>query len=252
MTISVRGLRFVRPGFELRVPAFDGREAELTAVVGPNGAGKTTFLKCLSGLWHPAEGDIRADGTPISALGEADRARRLAFVPQEHTAAFNFSVLDFVLMGRAAYLPLFGAPSASDRSAAAEALAYVGFEKFASRSLFDLSSGERRMILIARALAQNAGVLILDEPTTFLDPRRETEVMDLLARLAAEQRKTVVVTLHDLDLAVRYAARIVFLKDGRIVAEGRPDDVLTEDLLRSVFEIPMRIIDHEGRRFIVR
>jgi iron complex transport system ATP-binding protein len=252
MNITVRNLRFSRPGFELRVPAFDGRDAEITAVVGPNGAGKTTFLKCLCGLWRPAEGEIRIDGSRLETLGEADRARRLAFVPQEHAAAFNFSVLDFVLMGRAAYLPLFGAPSASDRAAARDALAYVGFESFAARPLFDLSSGERRLVLIARALAQKAEVLVLDEPTTFLDPRRETEVMDLIGRLASKQRKTIVVTLHNLDLAVRYAARIVFLKDGRIVAEGRPDKILTEELLRQVYEIPMRIIDYEGRRFIVR
>lgn len=252
MNLSVRGLRFRRTGFELHVPSFEARASELIAVVGPNGAGKTTFLKCLSGIWRPAEGDVRVDGRPLRDLSEAERARRLAFVPQEHAAAFNFSVLDFVLMGRAAGLSLFGAPSASDRAAAADALAYVGFEQFAGRPLFDLSSGERRMVLIARALAQKAGVLVLDEPTTFLDPRRETEVMDLLGRLVAEQRKSVVVTLHNLDLAVRCAARIVFLKNGRIIAEGRPDDVLTEGLLRDVYEIPMRIIVHDGRRFIVR
>ncbi|MHB8055999.1 MAG: ABC transporter ATP-binding protein [Candidatus Aminicenantales bacterium] len=252
MNITVRNLRFARPGFELRVPAFDGRPTEITAVVGPNGAGKTTFLKCLSGLWRPAEGEIRVDGAGLDTLGEADRARRLAFVPQEHAASFNFSVLDFVLMGRAAYLPLFGAPSAADRAVAAEALAYVGFERFADRPLFDLSSGERRLVLIARALAQKAGVLVLDEPTTFLDPRHEAGIMELIGRLAAEQRKTVIVTLHNLDLAVRYAAWIVFLKDGRIVAEGRPNEILSEDLLRQVYEIPMQIIDHGGRRFIVK
>jgi len=252
MNITVRNLRYARPGFELLVPAFEAAAAAITAIVGPNGAGKTTFLKCLSGLWRPAEGRILVDGADLGALGDSERARRLAFVPQEHSASFNFSVLDFVLMGRAAYLPLFGAPTAADRAVAEEALAYVGFGHPASRPMFQLSSGERRLVLIGRALAQKADILVLDEPTTFLDPRRETEIMELARRLSAEQGKTIVVTLHDLDLAVRYAGRIVFLKNGRIVADGRPDDIVTTDLLRQVYEIPMDIIDHAGRRFIVK
>jgi len=252
MSVSARNLRYARPGFELRVPTFDAADAAITAIVGPNGAGKTTLLKCLSGLWQTAEGTIHVAGTEIGRLTDAERARRLAFVPQEHAAAFNFSVLDFVLMGRTAYLPLFGAPSPADRAIAAEALAYVGFGRPSDRPVFDLSSGERRLVLIARALAQQAGILVLDEPTTFLDPRHETEVMELARRLAEEQGKTVVVTLHNLDLAVRHAGRIVFLKEGRVIADGPPSDILSEDLLRRVYDIPMQIIDHGGRRFIVK
>ncbi|MCX6565483.1 MAG: iron chelate uptake ABC transporter family permease subunit [Candidatus Aminicenantes bacterium] len=252
MNITVRNLRYARPGFELLVPAFDVAAADITSIVGPNGAGKTTFLKCLSGLWRPAEGRIRIDGSDLDALGDSERARRLAFVPQEHSAAFNFSVLEFVLMGRTARLPLFGAPSAGDRAAAEEALAYVGFPHPAARPMFQLSSGERRLVLIARALAQEADILVLDEPTTFLDPRHETGIMELIRRLSAEQGKTIIVTLHDLNLAIRYSGRIVFLKDGRIVADGRPDDILTRELLRRVYEIPMDIVDHDGRRFIVK
>lgn len=252
MSVSVRNLRCLRPGFELRVPSFEAAAAEITAVVGPNGAGKTTFLKCLSGLRPYAEGTVEIDGTDLRSLTDAERARRLAFVPQEHSAAFNFSVLDFVLMGRTAYLPLFGAPSETDRTIAAEALSYAGFTRPADRPVFDLSSGERRLVLIARALAQKAPVLVLDEPTTFLDPRHETGVMDLARRLADEQKKTVIVTLHNLDLAVRHSGRIVFLKDGVVVADGPPDEILSTDLLFRVYEIPMQILDHGGRRFIVK
>ena len=252
MNVSVRNLRYARPGFELLVPAFDGAAGDITAIVGPNGAGKTTFLKCLCGLWRPAEGRILIDGADLGTLGDSERARRLAFVPQEYSASFNFSVLDFVLMGRVAYLPLFGAPSTGDRSIAEEALAYVGFGHPPSRPMFQLSSGERRLVLIARALAQKADILVLDEPTTFLDPRHETGIMELARRLSVEQGKTIIVTLHDLTLAVRYSGRIVFLKDGRIVADGRPDDILTRELLRRVYEIPMDIIDQNGRRFIVK
>jgi len=252
MSVVVRNLLYVRPGFDLRIPSFAAAAAQITAIVGPNGAGKTTFLKCLSGLWRFSEGTVEIAGANLRSLTDAERARRLAFVPQEHTAAFNFSVLEFVLMGRTAYLPLFAAPAAADRTIAAEALDYVGFARSPDRPVFDLSSGERRLVLIARALAQQADVLVLDEPTTFLDPRHETGVMELARRLAEEQHKTVIVTLHNLDLAVRHAGRIVFLKEGRVVADGPPADILSEDLLHRVYDIPMQILDHGGRRFIVK
>jgi iron complex transport system ATP-binding protein len=155
-------------------------------------------------------------------------------------------------MGRTAYLPLFGAPSSEDRAIAAESLDYVGFRKPSSQPVFDLSSGERRLVLIARALAQQAEILVLDEPTTFLDPRHETGVMDLVRRLADEQKKTVILTLHNLDLAVRHSGRMVFLKEGLVIADGPPAGILSEELLQTVYEIPMRIIEHEGRRFVVK
>jgi len=252
MNLGAQDLRFSQPGFELRVPSFAAAAGEITAIVGPNGAGKTTLLKCLSGLWRPSGGRIFLDGEDAAALRDSARARRLAFVPQEQAATFNFTVLEFVLMGRAAALSLFASPSTADRTIAEESLAYVGFRHPSSRPLFRLSSGERRLVLIARALAQKADVLILDEPTTFLDPRRETEVMKLIGRLASGEGKTIVVTLHDLDTAVHYAGRMVFLKDGRVVADGRTEEILSADLLRRVYDIPMDIIEHAGRRFIVK
>jgi iron complex transport system ATP-binding protein len=252
MSIQVRGLRYRRRNFELWIPEFDFAPSKITAIVGPNGAGKTTFLKCLSALLPPSEGTIRVEGRDLRSLGETDRARRMAFVPQEQTAAFNFDVLDFVLMGRTAYLPLFGTPSARDRALAEESLAFVDFAHQADRPTLQLSSGERRLVLIARALAQQTDILVLDEPTTFLDPRHETEIMELTRRLAVEQKKTILVTLHNLDMAVRYADRLVFMKDGRIVAHGRPDEILTEELLLQVYDIPMQILRHDGRFFIVK
>jgi iron complex transport system ATP-binding protein len=252
MSIQVRDLRYRRGNFELYVPDLEFATSKITAIVGPNGAGKTTFLKCLSALLPPSEGTIRVDGLDLRSLSESARARRLAFVPQEHTAAFNYSVRDFVLMGRAAYLPLFGTPSARDLAVADEALAFVGFSQPIDRPSFHLSSGERRLVLIARALAQRTDILVLDEPTTFLDPRHETEVMKITRRLAIEHKKTILVTLHDLDMAVRYADTLVFMKEGRIVAHGRPDEILSEDILQQVYEIPMKIISHAGRRFIVK
>ncbi|MBM3294278.1 MAG: ABC transporter ATP-binding protein [Candidatus Aminicenantes bacterium] len=252
MSLRVRNLVFRYRAFELRVGGLAFEESRLTVIVGPNGAGKTTFLKCLAGLLPVPKGAIDLDGRDLVSLGEPERARRLAFVPQEHGAAFNYSVLDFVLMGRTAHLPLFASPSAEDVRIAEEALSFVGFSAYASRPHFQLSSGERRMVLIARALAQQTDLLVLDEPTTFLDPRHEAEVMDLARKLAAERRKTVVMTLHNLDLAVRSADEMVFMKNGRVVSSGRPEDVLTENLLTRVYDFPMTLFRLEGRTFVLR
>ena len=241
MSIAVRDLVVAYPGFELRIPVLDVGGAAVTTIVGPNGAGKTT-----------PRGAVRVDGSDLSALPSAERARRLAFVPQEHGSAFNFAIRDFVLMGRTAYVPLFSTPSEADIDAAREALDYVGLARYADRPYTQLSSGERRLALIARALAQRSDVLVLDEPTTFLDPRHETEVLELVRRLAVEKRKTVLVTLHNLDMAVRYSDALVFLKAGRIVAAGPPAEVLTEKLLESVYEIRMDILEHRGLTFVVK
>ncbi len=252
MSFRVRELVFHRPGFTLRIPSLDIAEGRMTAVVGPNGAGKTTFLKCLAGLLPVPRGSVFLGGKDLASLGTGERSRRLTFVPQEHASAFNYLVRDFVLMGRAPYLGVFSVPSERDAGKAAEALAFVGLSSYANRPYHQMSSGERRLILIARALAQSTEILLMDEPTTFLDPRHETEIMALLGRLVAEQRKTVIVILHNLDMAVRYAAGLVFMKGGALAAQGRPEEILDEGLLRGVYEIPMHILRHGGRTFIVK
>jgi len=252
VSIRVRNLVFRRKDFLLRIPKLDFEEARLTAIVGPNGAGKTTLLKCLAGLLPFGPGTLFLNDKNLAFLSAAERARRMSFVPQEHSSAFNYSVLDFILMGRAPYLGIFSVPSEKDAARAVEALAFVGLPAALERPYIQLSSGERRLILIARALAQNTDILILDEPTTFLDPRHETEVMNLARQMVVEHGKTVLVTLHNLDMAARYADTLVFLKNGAVAAQGRPADILTEDLLLDLYEIPMHIIEHQGRVFIVK
>jgi iron complex transport system ATP-binding protein len=241
VNVRVHGLSFSYGGFALDVPALSIGEARVTALVGPNGAGKSTLLKCLAGVLRTSRGTVLAGG----------RARLVGYVPQEPAPTFNYAVLDFVLMGRAAFIPAFGTPSHGDLDAAHEALRYVGLDGFGPRPVLELSSGERRLALIARTLAQRPAVLLLDEPTTFLDPRHEVGVMELLDRLAAEGR-TVVVSLHALDMALKYADDIVVLKDGKPAAAGRPDDVLDEGLLGAVFGTPMRLREVDGRRVVLR
>jgi iron complex transport system ATP-binding protein len=252
MSVRIHNLSFRYRNFSLFVHDLQAESAKMTSIVGPNGAGKTTLLKCVSAILPTAKGSLFIDGRDIGAMPEDERARLLAYVPQEHSSAFNYSVLDFVLMGRAAYVSLFSTPSKTDIRMAQEALEYVGLGHYASRPCFQLSSGERRLVLIARALAQKSDVLILDEPTSFLDPKHESELMNLAKKLAGEKKKTLLVTLHNLDMAVKYSDVMVFMKNGSIIAQGKPDEILTEALLEKVYEIRMRIIRHDGLKFIVK
>jgi iron complex transport system ATP-binding protein len=250
--IRIENLAFSYPSFALRVSGLVLAEARVTAIVGPNGAGKSTFLKCLAAVIAPARGSVFVDGQDLAGLDGKSRARLVGYVPQEPAFVFNYTVLDFVLTGRAAYIPAFSSPARHDLDAAREALRFVGLAGFDERLFFELSSGERRLVLIARTLAQQPSVLLLDEPTTFLDPRHEKEVMELVRRLAVEMKKTVVITLHALDMAVKYSDDMVFMKGGRIVASGPPSDILDEDLLKSVYDIEMGILNVAGRQVIVR
>ena len=252
MKVRVEGLGHAYRSFALRIGALAFAEARVTAVVGPNGAGKSTLLKCLAAVFPPSRGTIFVDGRDLAGLAGKDRARLVGYVPQEPAFTFNFAVLDFVLTGRAAFIPVLSSPGRRDIEAAREALRIVGLPDFEDRPFFELSSGERRLVLIARTLAQRPEVLLLDEPTTFLDPRHEAEIMALVRRLAAEMGKTVVVTLHALDMAVKYADDMVFMKGGGVVASGPTGEVLSAALLRSVYDMEMGIVEAGGRRLIVR
>jgi iron complex transport system ATP-binding protein len=252
MKIRVAGLGFSYGTFDLRVDALDFAGGGVTSIVGPNGAGKSTFLKLLASVLPARPQTVFVDGQDVSRIRGRERARIVSYVPQEPSYTFNYSVLDFTLTGRAAFIPAFSSPSRADVEISREALRYVGLEDYAGRAFLELSSGERRLVLIARSLAQQAGVLLLDEPTSFLDPRHETETMGLVRRLAEEKGKTVLVTLHNLDLAVKYSDFMVFMKDGRVAASGGPGEILSEDLLRSVYDIEMKILAIDGRTIILR
>ncbi|OGD12675.1 MAG: hypothetical protein A2Y86_07640 [Candidatus Aminicenantes bacterium RBG_13_62_12] len=250
--MQVRELAFTNRNFSLRLEGLEFAGGRLACIVGPNGAGKTTLLKCLAAVYPLSRRSVYLEGRDLAAMPAAERARRMSYVPQEHVPTFSYTVRDFVLTGRAAHLPLFSLPAARDFKAVEEALDFVGLLPFADRPYAQLSSGERRLVLIARALAQKAGVLLLDEPTTFLDPRHEFEVLEFIRRLTLERGITVLLTLHNLEMAVKYSDALVFLKEGRVCAAGPPDEVLSEALLRDVYDIPMRIVRCEGRKLIIR
>jgi len=252
MKIKIKELNFNYPNFYLHVPELTFEKAQVASIVGPNGAGKTTLLKCLSGIFTLPPQTVWINGLDLASLKGAKRARLISYVPQELSSIFNYTVLDFVLMGRAAFLNPLSLPSQTDRKLAHEALAYIGMADYAQGSLFELSSGERRLVLIARALAQQAQILYLDEPTTFLDPKHEIEVLDLIKKLSRDKGKTIIITLHNLEMALEYSDFIVFLKQGQVVAAGEPIQILSESLLEKVYDLKIQIVDWNGKKFLVK
>lgn len=209
---------------------------ELLAIVGPNGAGKSTLLKVLSGAIEPWRGAVELSGRPLREFDRRALARRLASLGQESNSAFAFTVLEMVLMGRSPHLGALRLEGARDLQIAAEALERFDLTALAARAINEISGGERRRVLLARVLAQEPEVALLDEPTAFLDLKHVAEIFSRLTQLRAERAMAVVATLHDLNAAALYANRILLLKDGRAVGCGSAEQVLTADNLRLVYE----------------
>lgn len=252
MQIRVEKLRVRYENFELRVDHLNFSANRVSALVGPNGAGKSTLLKALSGVIKPAAGSILVDGRDLSRLHGSERARLVGYVPQEHTAALNFRVFDFILMGRSGYLNIFSSPTRTDYQKTEEVVSYLGLEALAGRKCQELSSGERRIVLIARALAQDSNIILLDEPTTFLDLKHEMEIVNLLRKLAEDRGKTIITSVHSIDLIPRLADFLVMIKNGRILAAGATTEIFRAELLGNLFDYPLRVVEAGGRQLIVR
>ena len=226
-------------------PALDdvtcaARGGELLAVVGPNGSGKTTLVRVISGLLRAERGEVSVDGRPLARWKRAELAGVLAVVPQGEAVTFPLRVEETVMLGRYARLGPLAAPGAEDRAAVADALARCDVAELAGRTVDTLSGGEWQRVRLARALAQQPRVLVLDEPTTSLDVRHEMELFELVRRLVDGGLAGLVIT-HHINLAARYADRILLLSAGRVAGEGRPAAVLREDTLRAVFDWPLAV-----------
>jgi len=218
---------------EMSLEIFRG---ERFGVLGPTGSGKSTLLRLLSRVLRPTHGRVSLAGHELSEYAAAALARRVAVVPQETALDFPFSVLEVVLMGRAPHIGGFGFEGDRDLEAAERAMAQTGVADLAGRFFHELSGGEKQRVVIARALAQEPEILLLDEPTTFLDIRHVVEIFELLTRLSKEHALTLVIVLHDLNLAALYLTRLAFLKAGRVIATGAPDAVIDYRTIREVYE----------------
>ncbi|WP_210649541.1 ABC transporter ATP-binding protein [Nocardioides sp. SYSU D00065] len=225
-------------GLDLAVP-----HGRITVIVGANACGKSTLLRGMARLLRPHSGSVLLDGEAIHRLPTKQVARTLGLLPQNPVAPEGVTVVDLVGRGRHPHHGAFGRWTSEDDDAVAEALTLTDTLGLAHRVVDELSGGQRQRVWIAMALAQGTDLLLLDEPTTYLDVAHQVEMLDLLADLNARRGTTIVMVLHDLNLSARYADHLVALHTGRIVAEGTPHEVVTEDVVRTVFGLDNRVID---------
>lgn len=210
-------------------------------LLGHNGCGKTTLLEILSGVRMPQKGQVWFNGANIYSLSPAKRAQSVGLVPQVHTPVFAYTVRDIVLMGRTPYLSLLGTPSRRDFEIVDEAIDQVGLSGLRHRSYTELSGGERQLVMIARGLAQQTDVLLLDEPTAHLDPRNQHLVLETVSQLA-EQKVAFVISSHNPNSALMYAHQVIIMKTGRIIAQGIAHEVLTEEILSTSYDMPIEVV----------
>ncbi|MGH7860924.1 MAG: ABC transporter ATP-binding protein [Candidatus Dormibacteraceae bacterium] len=223
---------------------------EWVAMIGPNGAGKTTLLRALAGLVKFA-GLVLIDGRTARERTRRQLARQIALVPQQPQTPGELTVAEYVLLGRTPHIGHFATETRSDRLAAERAVARLSLRSFIGRTLGSLSGGELQRVVLARALAQEAPILLLDEPTSALDLGRQQEALELIDGLRRESELTVVSAMHDLSLAGQYADRLLLLEAGRLVAEGSPDSVLSEESIAAHYGARVRVIKEDGRVYVL-
>lgn len=243
MKLEVKGLHFsYAPGREvLKDISFEVGSGDIFCVLGPNGCGKTTLLKCLGGILKPNKGSILLDGVEASSIPRAEYAKLVGYVPQEHGLVFPYKVIDVVLMGRAPHLGIFSTPSEKDYKIAEEALREVGISHLKDRPYVELSGGERQLVVIARVLAQQPKILLLDEPTSHLDIKNQMAIIKIISKLA-EQGMTIVMSTHVPGHALLFSSKVGIMVNGRFIAIGKPEDVVTEERLKMAYDIDVKIL----------
>ena len=232
--------------FLLRDVSVGVARGSLTGLLGPNGCGKTTLLKLLSGVLRPHEGAVALNDAPLAGMSRREVARHMAVVPQETHPAFDYTVMEMVLMGRHPHLGAFELEGPEDLALAREALAATDTAHLASRAYMTLSGGEKQRVVIASALTQAPDVLLLDEPTASLDLGYQLEVSALLSRLNRDRGVTMVLATHDLNLAAALCDRLVLMRDGRVLAQGPTREVLTAPMIQRLYGVDADVRFHEG------
>ncbi|VUT23592.1 MAG: Cobalamin import ATP-binding protein BtuD [Candidatus Methanolliviera sp. GoM_asphalt] len=219
---------------------FSAKEGKLLGIIGPNGSGKTTLLKVISKIIKPSVGTVLLNEFDISKMGKRELARKMAVVPQESSTSFSFTAMEIVLMGRTPHLKRFETEGLEDLEVAKRCMKLTNCSNLAERQIDELSGGELQKVIIARALAQEPKVLLMDEPTSHLDIKNQIEILELMKRLT-DDRLIVIAVFHDLNMASRYCEELILLKEGKIVSFGRTEEVLTSENIRNVFDISTSI-----------
>jgi len=246
--ISAQNISYKYPengGFKLKDVSITLERGTFAALAGPNGAGKTTLIKILAGLINGYEGEVSLEGKNIKKYSAGEFARRVSYIPQAESYVFDFTIYDIVAMGRRPYINEAGILKSSDRDAIDSALrAFELFEK-RGRKYGSLSGGEKRMVLIARAMAQEAGILLMDEPTTFLDLQHGSALMEKLL-LLNESGRTVLMISHDINLAAEYIKRMVLIKDGAVVFDGPAQEAIDRDRLKQIYGVDNFVVQENS------
>jgi len=248
--LGIRDLKFSYPSVPvLNNVRLEVHPGQIVAIVGKNGAGKSTLIKCINRILEPQQGSIMVDNAEVSRMSRRQIARKMAYLPQRGRQRFPITVFDTVLMGRHPHIEFGSGPD--DERQVARTLEMLGLEDIALRDFNELSGGQQQKVLIARAIAQQVDIFLLDEPTSNLDIRHQLEVMGLLGQLVHNRGISAIVTVHDLNIACRFVDRVIMLCEGTIFAAGTPEDVLTAENIRQVYEVEVRVEKHQGKPFII-
>lgn len=228
----------------LKDVSFSVPEGAIVSLVGPNGSGKTTLLRCIVGALRHGRGRILVDGQPLAKAGFSDFAKRIGYVPQIEGNGFPVTVFDAVLLGRKPYISWN--PSQRDLEVVSETLMLLGLDEFALREMNELSGGEKQKVLIARAIANEPHLLVLDEPTSSLDLKHQVETLDLVSSLSQDRHISVIMAMHDLNLATMYSDRLVMLKEGCVMGDAPPSELLTAAIIRSLYGVDVSVSKGKG------
>lgn len=250
---ELRGINFhyeSEEGFSIANVNLTLQPGQIAVVLGPNGSGKTTMLKLANGRLKPESGEIRYDGKSLDSYSRREIGQRLGFVPQQEKVSFEYDVLEYVCMGRTPWLNPLDVPAREDIRIATEAVHEVGMDKYLHHKVTRLSGGQLQLILLARALAQQTGVLLLDEASSQLDLGNKRRFLDILYRLAA-QGKSILLSTHEPDFASAAADKAVLMKKGTVVVAGPMETVFTKENLETIYETPIEIVEINGRKVVL-
>lgn len=253
MSIEVKNVSFSydeRP--VLRNVSFCANEGEMLCVLGPNGVGKSTLFNCILGLLKPKNGEILLEGSSVQSFSARELARKIAFVPQSHAPTFNYSVFDMVLMGTTAHVGGISSPGAQQMKLAEDAIERVGITHLKKRGYMQISGGERQLSLIARAIAQQASLVIMDEPTANLDYGNQLRILIRVKELVNSEKLTVIQSTHNPDHVFLFADRVLALIGGQVAAFGTPEAAVTEELIESLYGVKVQLDKSFGGRMACR